>query len=271
MIKLSVVIPSYKDKFLWKTIDSLLSNSQLGEQLEVIAVWDGYYADSSDIIQDSRVKYVHLGKNRGMRGAINAGVAIARGEYIGRCDEHIMFSPGYDKILTDSCSHKDIMTARRYFLNPEKWEIMKELPPIDCEKLVIQDCGSGIRKFAGQRWNSRAKELKDESIIEAQAMQGSFWITSRENWDKSIVELETEGYGPHYGDSHEAVFKTWKNGGKLYYNKKVWYAHKHRSFSRTHNMGTKENPANAKSGWMYSLSIWEKYWEEEIKPRWKNL
>jgi hypothetical protein len=40
------------------------------------------------------------------------------------------------------------------------------------------------------------------------------------------------------------VFKTWKAGGKLMLNKNTWHAHKHRSFARTHNNGTEENPAN---------------------------
>lgn len=268
-IKLSVVIPSYKDKYLIKTIHSLLDNSELGDALEVIAVFDGYWRD--DIPQDPRVRVVHLGANRGMRGAINAGVAVARGEFIARCDEHIMFSPGYDKVLTDSCGPKDIITGRRYFLNPEKWEVMKEKGYIDCEKLTIQDVGNGIRKFAGQNWKSRAEKYKNEKMVEGQAMQGSFWVTSKKHWETAIVELETGGYGPLYGDSHEAIFKTWKVGGKLFYNKDMWYAHKDRSFSRTHSDGTKENPANKQEGWMYSISVWEKYWLEEIKPKWENL
>lgn len=268
-ILLSVVIPSYGDKYLQSTIDSLLENSQLGDQLEVIVVLDNKWPDTP-LKNDKRVRIIHRGTNGGMRRSINTGVAVARGKFIGRCDEHIMFSPGYDKVLVESCGEKDMMTGRRYFLNVKKWEIMKELPPIDCEKLVIQDCGNGIRKFAGQRWSSRAKKFKNEQIIEAQAQQGSFWCTSRKNWDNSIIELETDGYGPHYGDSHEALFKTWKNGGKLFYNKNMWYAHKHRSFPRTHNNGSPENPAKAAEGWMYSLSVWEDYYKNEILPMWKN-
>jgi len=92
---LSVIIPSYKDPLLNKTIESLLSNAET--DLEVIVVLDGYW--THNIINDKRVKYVHLGKNRGMRGAINAGVAVSRGEYLMRTDEHVMVCPGYDRIL----------------------------------------------------------------------------------------------------------------------------------------------------------------------------
>ena len=75
-IKLSVVIPSYKDPLLVKTIDSLLVNSELGDQLEIIAVLDGYWPEF-ELRGDPRVRYIHLGQNRGMRGAINAGVLIS--------------------------------------------------------------------------------------------------------------------------------------------------------------------------------------------------
>ena len=90
---LSVIIPSYKDPLLQKTIDSLLGNSELGKELEVIAVLDGYWPNPQ-LTDDPRLKILHLGKNRGMRGAINAGVAISRGEYIMRTDEHCVFGKG---------------------------------------------------------------------------------------------------------------------------------------------------------------------------------
>lgn len=267
-IKLSVVIPSYKDPYLFKTIQDLLANSELGEQLEVIAVWDGYYPPSESLIKDPRVRYVHLGKNRGMRGAINAGVAVSRGEFFMRLDEHCAFAKGFDKALTDACGPDQIMTARRYFLDPEKWQVMDK-PYVDYERLVIQDVGNGIRKFAGQRWESRKKERANVPIDETQAMQGSMWIMPRAWWDKHIGELQTEGYGPLYQDSVEVTMKTWKARGKLMVNKKTWFAHKDRSFSRTHNNGTKENPSNNEACWTYSLSVWEEFYKNELLPKWE--
>lgn len=159
-----------------------------------------------------------------------------------------------------------IVTGRRFCLDPINWAVM-DIPPVDYSRLVIQNCGNGIRKFAGQEWKSRTTERADIMIDEIQAMQGSMWCMSRNHWDEVIKELQTEGYGPHYGDSHEMCFKTWQAGGKLVVNKNMWYAHKHRSFSRTHNDGTVENPADKEAGWTYALSQWEDYYEE-IKSKW---
>jgi glycosyltransferase involved in cell wall biosynthesis len=258
---ISVIIPSYKDPYLQKTIDSLLENAE-GE-VEVIAVLDGYW---QELKSDPRVRIVHLGKNRGMRGAINAGVAIARGDFLMRTDEHASFGKGYDVILTRDCQPNWMMTPRRFFLDPVKWEVM-DIPPVDYSRLAIQDCGNGVRKFAGAEWKSRAHERKDIMIDEIQAMQGSCWFMPHKWWDEVIGELQIEGYGPLYQDSHEMVFKTWKAGGKLMVDKNTWHAHKHRSFPRTHNNGTPENPSNNEECWTYSLKVWEDYYNE-IKKTW---
>lgn len=257
---LSVIIPSYKDPLLHKTIDSLIENSELGDQLEIIAVLDGYWPEEYVKIHP-RVKVVHKGKNEGMREAINTGVLVSTGEFIMRTDEHCIFCPGYDKILTKDIEENWIVTPRRFFLDPEKWEIM-DLPPVDYEKLVMHE---SRLKFTGRKWPSRAKERKDIMIDETMMMQGSCWIMRRAWWDKVIQRLQTEGYGPLYQDQTEMVFKTWKAGGKLMVNKNAWFAHKHRSFNRTHNFGGDI----AEAGWKYSLDQWKDYYDKEVLPKWK--
>ena len=131
-------------------------------------------------------------------------------------------------------------------------------------KLKIVNVGPGIRKFSGVE----APGNDNEPIQESMAMQGSCWVMRRSWWDKIIGQLQNEGYGPHYQDSHEMVFKTWQAGGKLMVNKNTWHAHKHRNFPRTHNNGTPENPSNNETCWTYSLSVWEDYYTKEIKPKW---
>lgn len=266
-MKLSVVIPSYKDPLLHKTIDSILENSGLGNDIEVIAVLDGYWPVDK-IKDDPRIKQVHLGRNRGMRRAINYGVFFSTGTYLMRADEHQMFAPNFAKIILETIQDNWIVTPRRFYLDPVKWALM-DLPPNDYNKLVIQNAGPGVQKFTGSNWKTRTKERANIMVDETMAMQGSCWFMKRTWWDSVIGELQNEGYGPHYQDSHEMVFKTWKAGGKLMVNKNTWHAHKHRSFPRTHNNGTTENPSNNEQCWMYSLSVWGEYYEKEIRPLWK--
>jgi glycosyltransferase involved in cell wall biosynthesis len=258
---LSIVIPSYKDPFVHKTIDSLLENSE-GE-IEVIVVLDGYWPEKP-IKDDPRIKLLQLGKNRGMRGAINAGVSIAMGEFILRSDQHCMFAKGYDKVLTANCEDNWIVTTTRYFLDPIKWEVM-DIPPVNYEKLVIQ----GGVKFSGRPWPERDSERKDIMIDETMAMQGSMWMMKKSWWEKCIVELQTEGYGQMYQDSHEMIFKTWKAGGRMMLNKNTWFAHKHRSFVEGRHEGTKENSSLRGESGLYAIKMWKDYYEGEIRPKWK--
>lgn len=261
-MKLSVIIPSWKDPLLQKTIDSLLKNSELGDELEIIPVLDGYWPPKP-LRDNPKVKVVHLGKNRGMRDAINAGVLVSSGKYLMRVDEHQTFSKGYDKVILDTIKDNWIVTPRRYFLDVVKWEVM-DIPPVDYAKLKICRYARG-EKFSGVIWNSRTVKRKHKMVDETMAMQGSCWFMKRSWWDKVIGELQTEGYGPHYQDSHEMVFKTWKAGGKLMVNKNAWHAHKHRKFPRTHGYGGHLADACFK----YSLEQWKDYYLNEIVPKWK--
>lgn len=96
-VMLSVVIPSHNDLYLHKTVASLFDNA-IGE-IEIVVVLDGY---EPKMPIDSRARVIRHGRNRGMREAINTGVAASKGEYIMRLDEHCMVAPGFDIILVDT-------------------------------------------------------------------------------------------------------------------------------------------------------------------------
>jgi len=255
---LSVIIPSYKDPLLFKTIESILENSE-GE-IEIIVVLDGYWP-TAPMIQDDRVRFIHLGGNRGMKEAINAGVAVSTGEFIMRTDEHCSFGKGFDVILTKDCQPNWIVTARRYFLDPEKWEVM-DIPYIDYEQLVTQTIGNA-KKYTGFPWTQRTKKRADKMIDETMAMQGSMWVMTRSWWDKVIGNLISGPYGTHYQDQHEMIFKTWKAGGKMMLNKNTWFAHRHNSFPRHHNISHGSQQKELQAFYDY----WNDYYLE-IRKKW---
>lgn len=252
---LSVIIPSYKDPLLHKTIDSILENSGLDE-IEIIPVLDGYWP-ATPIKDDPRINVLHLGKNVGMRNAINAGVRIARGDYIMRTDEHCMFAPGFAEHMLKRIKRNWIMTAKRYFLDTERWEVMDK-EPVEYEKLAVQKVGDK-RKFSG----IPRPAPSNKTLVETQGMQGSFWIMPKKWWDKVIGALETEGYGTHYQDSHEMVFKTWKAGGKLMCDRGTWFAHKHYTFPRSHNYGSQGGDKNIE----HCYNTWKDYYNK-LKKTW---
>ena len=89
MPKISIIVPIYNvEKYLDKCIKSILNQSF--EDFELILVNDGS-TDSCGVIcdkykkLDGRITVIHKA-NGGLSSARNAGIDIARGEYIGFVD-----------------------------------------------------------------------------------------------------------------------------------------------------------------------------------------
>ena len=230
---LSIIIPSYKDPLLQKTVDSLLENAE--REIEIIPVLDGYLPDSP-LKEDPRIKALCLEKNLGMRNAINSGVRAAKGEYIMKCDSHCMFGKGFDRLLLENIEDNWVVVPRLYRLDTDKWEVMKERP-MDYQKFIFYQ---PTNKIAAQEWISRTRERKDVLIDENIVFQGSCWLMSRKHWDNAIKRLEEENYGTFAQEPTEIAMKTFVAGGKTMVNKKTWYAHKYRKFRRTYRLSSEE-------------------------------
>jgi len=100
---ISVIIPVYKvEAYIAKCVDSVLS--QTYANIEIILVDDGSpdgcYKICEDYVQkDHRVKVIHK-ENGGLSSARNAGLDIARGEYIGFVDsDDYIAADMYQKLL----------------------------------------------------------------------------------------------------------------------------------------------------------------------------
>src|SRR3990167_7634136 len=96
-IELSVVIPNRNSPFTTKTIE------------------------------DERVHYIHYSSPIGLRAGINACVALAKGKYIMKSDDHCAFGENFGKILIESHEENNwVQIPRRYALDAENWQIEKQ-------------------------------------------------------------------------------------------------------------------------------------------------
>lgn len=249
---LSIVIPSYKDPLLQKTIDDILEHAQ-GE-IEIIAVLDGY-VPAIPLVENPRLRVLTLEKNQGMRAAINLGVAASGGEYIMKTDEHCAFDEGFDIKLLSKIEDNWIVTPRRYKLDTQKWQVTAD-PPIDYERLVTDRAD----KISGVYWTGRAQRRKDILIDETMVFQGSCSVMSRKHWN-FLGGLKQEGYGSFAQEAIEICLKTWLSGGRVMVNKTTWYAHKHRKFGRPYHTNSPEIEAGNK----YSMDFWlNNRWEGRV-------
>jgi glycosyltransferase involved in cell wall biosynthesis len=252
---LSVVIPTFKDPFLQNTIDSVLNNS-VGD-IEVIPVFDGY---KEEIKKDDRVKPVYLEKNLGMRGAINAGLAVAKGEYLMKCDSHCAFGKGYDKILIGEPNW--LVIPRRYSMDEINWTKDESRAFRDYHYYSFPKPAKWGMGIYSQEWTQRTIDRWMYSIDNTMSFQGSCWFANRDYFMSHVGFLDgrRETYGGIAVEQAEVGLKYWLNGGAVKVNKKIWYAHLHKMprhyaagmFHKTYKNGRHaiENNVWAAKHWM---------------------
>lgn len=268
MIKLSVIIPSYKDHLLQKTIDSFLENSRLLDEVEVIVVIDGFLLEIP-LKEDPRVKVIHLEKNQGMRGAINAGLKEAKGEFVMKVDSHCAFGPGFDKIMIENCKENWLLIPRRYSLDEVNFT-KNELRPIrDYHYFSFPEKGKYGHIISIIDWGhkTRNKTNPKYDIDDTMAFQGSCWMANREYFMKKVGFLDDrrETYGSFAGDQLEIGLKYWLNGGEVKVNKKTWYAHLSKT-KRHYNEGIYHKTFKNNHHTIASFQWSTKHWMNDEEP-----
>ena len=233
MINLSVIIPSRNSGCLQKTIDDLLTHAET--EIEIIVVCDGYWPDPP-IKTDPRVVIIHHGTFRnspGMRASINAGMAVAKGQFVMKIDEHCSVGQDYDKILAADCDDNMVVVPRRYRLDVDNWKIfappIDNRPPVDYMYLAypykrLHDMTSGLY---GEEWRQKYYDRKDVMIDNLMACQGSCYFMTKKHWDR-LGPLDDTNYGPFNHEAQEIFNKTWLGGGRCVVNKNTFYAHLHK-------------------------------------------
>lgn len=261
---ISVIIPSRNERFLSQTVDDIFKNA--AGEIEVIVILDGYWPDP--ILADRpNLVLIHRGKARGMRDGINSAAAIAKGEFLLKCDAHCAFGEGFDEILAADCADNWIVIPRRYSLDAEKWQpAPKEF--IDAMYYFYPYQHPDDLGLHGKPWFERGRERRDILIDEDMTFQGSCWFMHRDHFHKRIGGMDEHGYETFMGEPQEIGFKTqlgpW--GGAIMRNKKTWYAHLHKgkTYGRMYSMSQSERVR----GNAYSFDFW---WNNRWEKRVHNL
>lgn len=122
--KISVVVPIYGvEKYLHQCVDSILA--QTIEDIEVILVDDGSPDACPQIVdeyaaKDSRVVAVHQ-PNGGYGRAVNHGIELAKGEYIGIIESDDWIEPTmYEKLYRAVKEHDVVLAKANFFVYNSK-------------------------------------------------------------------------------------------------------------------------------------------------------
>ncbi len=173
MPEISVIVPVYKvEKYLYRCIDSIIA--QTFTDWECILVDDGSPDNCPAICdeyakKDDRIKVIHK-KNGGLSDARNAGLDIAKGEWITFIDSDDWIHKEYIECLYNACVENgaDISVCGYYQTEGNEPEIQKEKfiiklyspeklwvenrinATIACAKLYKNTLWSGIRFPVGK-------------------------------------------------------------------------------------------------------------------------
>lgn len=170
-VKLSIIVPIYKvEKYLSRCIDSILAQTLQG--IEIILVDDGSPDNSGQICDEYAEKYeeIHVihQENAGVSSARNAGIAIAKGEYIGFVDPDDFICPEMMERLYMSLTENqaDIAGCGFYSVhqkNEERMVCPASLPTGCYERDVL------IHQVA-------AHIFGDETVLYPKKTQGYIWL-----------------------------------------------------------------------------------------------
>ena len=289
MIELSVCIPNRNSPFTAKTIDGVLKNA--GCEVEVIVNVDENWPEP--LSEDPRVHYIHPSAPVGLRQAINSCVAMAKGKYILKADDHVLFGENFGRILIDNHQENWVQIPRRYALDAENWKIEERTDgkyPIDYMYIDFprkgKDHDDGMH---GVPWKREDRDGHDADyfIDDTPSMQGSCYFMTKEYFNK-LGLMSEEGYGQFAQEAQEIGFKTWLSGGAVKVNKKTWYAHLHKGsrYGRFYKFpgGTVEASSWSASHWLNNeepgmihdfawfidekfpnMPSWSSDWKEQIR------
>ncbi len=225
-MKLSIIIPAYKEPYLQRTIDSLLETSELGSDLEIFVVLDGPWLDDP-IKNDPRVKVIRFDFNRGMRKSVNVALSQATGEYVLKLDAHCSFAQGFDRIMVENCDENWLVIPRRYSIDEINWTRDKGRAIKDYHFLSYplppSRYGYAMTpQVYGKHYRGNGLEIDDTMTY-----QGSCWMVNRNFFLKrfGFMDDRPETYGPFASEMLEVGLKYWLGGGEVKVNKKTWYAH----------------------------------------------
>lgn len=128
---ISIIVPVYKvEKYLKRCILSI--TNQTYENLEIILVDDGS-PDNCPLIcdemaeKDERIKVIHQ-ENKGLSGARNAGIDIAKGEYIAFVDSDDFIAEDFIEVLYNACisTQSDIAQSKYEYVTKDELLHSKE-------------------------------------------------------------------------------------------------------------------------------------------------
>ena len=223
--RVSVLIPSRDEPYLVQTVADLLANA--AGDVEIVVALDGpQHCGIPRNAADKRIILIDLPRVVGRRAAMEAAAAAATGKWLMKIDAHCRVGEAWDEILKENCQDNWIVVPRRYFLDPEKWEISAAKGCIDAMYYAYPFGRPFNPILRGVYWPERGDGREQILIDEDMAENGACYFMRRSLWEWAMGD-GNPGYGTFYAEMEEILLPValGEPSGGLVRNKKTWFAH----------------------------------------------
>jgi teichuronic acid biosynthesis glycosyltransferase TuaG len=177
----SIIIPFYNCPYIHQAIKSALQQRETYPNVEIVVVDDGSTRNKERILPYiHEIRYVQQ-SNRGTAGALNTGLKLTTGKYVGWLSSDDLFYP--DKIAKQmafmqvrqaevSYSNSDLIDANGKVIHPFYWPRFSSTIQL-CERLLVDNPINGCTVIMHREVIDRIGGF-DESLMCTQDME--FWI-----------------------------------------------------------------------------------------------
>ncbi len=226
MPKVSIIIPVYNvEKYLRQCLDSVIN--QTLKDIEIICIDDGSPDNCPAIIDeyaknDKRIVAIHK-ENGGYASAINKGLDIAKGEFIGIVEsddfvESTMFEELYNEIKNTDADY--IISDIYYYREEENCKIKKIIKEEDKQEYYNLKISPMLARVVGYPWNNiyRLSFLNDNNIRMLDDGNGAYedqpWKATILSKANKIIYLDK----PFYYYRTNAAMSSTNNGSRKLLN-----------------------------------------------------
>lgn len=245
MTDLSVIIPARNEEFLNRTIDEVLTKSEM--DTEVIVICDGALP-IEPIPDNDRVTIILHNESVGQRASCNEGAKISQAKHIMKLDAHCKLAQGYDRVLIENHQPNWVQVPRMYNLHAFDWVCEDGHKRYQGPSGECRECGKPTKKK--MIWQERLSRKSDfmrfdenlkfgywgsfgkrpeakGDLAPTMSILGACWFLTREYyWELDGMDEEHGSWGQM---GTEIACKTWLYGGALMVNKKTWFSHMFRT------------------------------------------
>jgi hypothetical protein len=211
---LSILIPARNEPYLQKTLEDIERNKVLDTEV----LW----------MEDD---------GRGQRMCTTVLAQKAKGDHIMKCDAHVSFGPGFDRILLEEIDDRTILAPILMPLNGQSWTI------------------NGKKQMTHYAFDTNfIMQHVQMDTEDTMCLQGSCFMLKKSNYfDWNLGDETLPSWG---GQGVELGIKAFLNGGRCKTTRSTYYGHVFRHSTEEFPYDRGENPGKQAT--------------EELSRRYKN-